>query len=211
MAIKHIDLETLLTRLQNIEKLPEEEINKLSWDTVNGICAESGVPHRAFFVSEKLKSAIVDFSTNHCINNYVLRNLIIIMGMTAKRFEEYDERYYQFILSTINNTDNDLKKQIRRFIWLYPQFKNYNNRWEYMASISKIPPKKESIETLMIWVNLDRENIVNVKDMPDVFINVVLKVLDEFLKKNKAWLGEVGNDYYEKAIAKLQMKLGQAK
>ncbi|MDR0443221.1 MAG: hypothetical protein LBH44_07445, partial [Treponema sp.] len=112
---KQLAYEALLSRLQGIDALSNEEISKLSWDVAStkGICSEGGKFYKAFFSSTEFKEKIIEFSEKYCINDYVLRNLIIVMGMSAMRLDEFDDRYYQFFLKNINNNDKKIKRQIR--------------------------------------------------------------------------------------------------
>jgi hypothetical protein len=192
-------LEEIKDRLNNIERLTDEELDKLSWDMLRQAASEYRNSLKEFFTKKETKNKIIEYITKYCKNNYVLRNLLSIMGLTGIHWKDYDDRYYQYIFENINNNDNSIKRQIKKYLPRFPQFENYTNKWEYIMSIPKIPPKKESIEySFYPYIK------TNISNLPEKYKKDVIKVFEDFINKNK--LHEKTRPYYEDIINKLQEK-----
>ena len=112
--------EMLLTRLQNMGKLTDEELELLSKDTDKEIRAEWGYISRPFFKSDDLKNCIVEFCTKYCKNDKILENILRVMRETVSRCKEFDDRYYQFSITNIDHTNKRIKYLISLYIWQFP-------------------------------------------------------------------------------------------
>jgi hypothetical protein len=192
-------LEEIKNRLNNIKKLTDEELDKLSWDILRQATLEYRNSLKDFFTAEETKNKIIEYVKKYCKNNYILRNLLAVMGLTGIHWKDYDGRYYQYIFENINNKDNSIKRQVRKYLPYFPQFENYTNKWEYIMTIPKIPPKKESIEySFYSYIKNNMENV------PEKYRKDTIKVFEDFINKNK--LHEKIKPQYEDIINKLKEK-----
>ena len=196
--------DALITRLQDIENLPERNLNKLSRDIDREIRGDFGyVPKdikMEFFTSKLIKNAIIDFSEKYCVNNYILENLIRIMGISSQ-YGDYDDVYYQFIFDNINNTDKKIKITVSYFIWRFPQFKNYENNWEYLVFIQKLHPKVQYLQLVLMMTKENPWNILGY--MPENCKNTIIELLQKYIDKNRKNYPQNIIELYEGAKNKL--------
>ncbi|MDR0444202.1 MAG: hypothetical protein LBH44_12440, partial [Treponema sp.] len=89
--------------------------------------------------------------------------------------------------------------QIRRFIWLFPQFLKYENNWDYIISIPKIPPKNESMQILRHIINWNRGNIVEYipREYKNIILDIFEKQIDKCEMQGCEYIEVVKNEYKE--------------
>jgi hypothetical protein len=189
-------LEKIQDCLRNIDNLAAEELDKLSYLILREAAAEYRHSRKDFFTMEETKNKLIEYITKYCNNTYSLRNILGVMGFTAIRFDDYDDRYYQFFLANINNPENSINMMIARFFPDFPQFEDFPNKWEYIISIPKIPPKKESITTFYGCVKSRLGHI------PAIYKNDIIKVFENYILKNNLHIST--KERYEEIINKLR-------
>ena len=190
------NVEKMQNSLQNMDTLSSEELDKLSYLMLGEAAAEYRHSRKDFFTAEKTKNKVIEYITKYCNNTYVLRNLLGLMGFTATRFDDYDSRYYEFLMANTNSSDNGVKRMISRFLPDFPQFETFENKWKYLLSIPFMPPKKDTIKTFYIEVKSRMGNI------PEIYKNDVVKIFENYMLKNDLHVSTKAK--YEEIINKLK-------
>jgi hypothetical protein len=183
--------------LLSLNKLNNDELDKLSYFILCESSSEYRHSRKTFFTSEETKEKIIEFVIHFCYTNYTLRNILGIMGFTSMRFTDYDERYFQFLLNNIDNPDNSIKKMLSRFLPAFPQFETLPNKWEYILAIPKIPPKKESISIFHRWIK------VRIGNIPARYKNQIIDIYDNYILKNNLHISTKAE--YENIIYELKV------
>jgi hypothetical protein len=175
--MKKQKIEQIQNGLANLVKLSEQELNELSYTILKEVAGEYTKVREDFFISKKFKEDIIKFNNTYALNLHILRNILGSMGFVATQFNDYDDIYYDCLLKNTKNIDNKIKMIIARFICNFPQFENNSNKWDYILSIAKIPPKKHSIDYFFFAVK-DRLEVI-----PSEYKNEIIKILSEQIPK----------------------------
>ena len=190
------NVEKMQNALQNMDTLSSEELDKLSYLMLKEASAEYRHNRKDFFTAEKTKNKVIEYITKYCKNPYVLRNLLGVMGFTATRFKDYDNRYYNFLKTNTKNQDNGVRKIITRFLPDFPQFETFENKWDYLMSIPNISPKKETVGIFYIEIKNRIDSI------PEIYKNSILKIFENYILKNDLHISTIAK--YEEIINKLK-------
>ncbi len=139
-------------------------------------------------------------------NLIILRDIIISIDEMNTRYGLIiSDDIFLFLLKYISN--KKVAFFIAAFITTVPQFKNYENKWDYILSIPNMTPKKDSIDIFRRIINkvLAKvpETLAILTKIPETLKNDVIKVFQDYLDKNPD-LHQYTKEEYEEIIKKLK-------
>jgi hypothetical protein len=119
--------------------------------------------------------------------------------MICRRFDINTKTSYDFLIRHINIKNKRIQFVIANQLPLLSEFDNCENKWEYILSIPKIPPKKASIDTFYRIINQQ------INKVPAHFRYDIIKILETHI--NGSNLHIVVYDYYTNLINQLKKGL----
>jgi len=121
--------------------------------------SEFGIVSLEFFSRPDLRESLVNIGNRFEDDDAILENVIRTLGTISQRCtvslqesqnlsEIYDvktQNVYAFLFSHKDSTNRIIKRLIAYTITFFPQFNDYDQKWDYIMSIPKIAPKKDSV------------------------------------------------------------------
>ncbi len=172
-----IDLDALKAKLVNSDDLKNEELKPISKVLMMEASREFSADRKNFFISKEVKAHILHIGKRvEELDPVGLRNILSCIGFIAIQYQEYDQEFYQFFKNNLEKSkDKRVRIAIARFFHKFPQFEDYEMKWDYIISIPKIPPKKES---KVYFVHAIKHRI---DEIPEKYKVIVSETLSGFL------------------------------
>jgi hypothetical protein len=181
-----INLKKIEDSINNINELKEDEVlffsKLINLESVGEFTSYRKEHYANFLFLYK----IINIARQYKNNATILRNIISAVGFICTRYSFYDDEGFNFIKDNIDNKNDIVKIAIVKNIYKFPQFNTWENKWDYLLTIPKILPKKESIEYFYRAINLC------IGTIPENLKERIRKIFCDFLEKNKI------NDYQKK-------------
>ena len=146
------------------------------------------------------------YITDEEVLEYVIRILITITErcpLLAQEQEKITDIYdpktqgmYDFLFSLKDSTNKKIKKLVAYSIPFFSQFSTYEQKWEYIISITRIAPKEESMNRFRLII----ENMID--EIPDVIKDVIIDSVQNFMQTRQ--LHNYTRQLYIDMIAKLR-------
>lgn len=142
--------------LKSFFSQPKEEILKMDEETAQEFleygmgCTfkEIGTNDFVFFQEnqQELAKALVVVGEKFSENDKLMFDIVRILGIQY-RFKVYTDTAYWFLQKQKYHKNKKIQCQVARFLFYFPQFKeSWEGKWDYIVSILKIPPKKETYD-----------------------------------------------------------------
>jgi len=130
-----------------------------------------------FFSNPIFIQKLLNIGEKYVSEKAVLAQVIAALGMISERCEIKPQNMYEFFLSNISSTDKKIKKQVAYAIPFFPQFDGYENKWEFILTIPKITPTKDSMRVFR-WI-IER----NLDVIPENLKGRISGILDDFIQR----------------------------
>ena len=156
---------------------------------------ETNSEYLKFFANAILARKLIEIGDYNKSNITLLCNILSLMGNMFRRYKlEITNEIWNFYLSCINI--KDAKYYVYLFLPIFPQFKNYNLKWEFICNMPNISPKKHSRENFYALI----KHYANSKIViPKEYKNKIINKFRDFLKDDK--IGDYTKSNYIQLIA----------
>jgi len=138
---------------------------------------ELGIDIKAFFSNPTIIEKLIKIGQKHEDDDRILEEIIKTVTNISWRFEVKTQNLYDFLVKHIESKNNKIKFAIASCVPYFSQFNNYNKKWEYVLSIPKIPPKKESIR-LFRWVIEEQ-----IDEIPSDLKENIVTIMEDYIDK----------------------------
>jgi hypothetical protein len=151
---------------------------------------------KPYFTRELVNNLLEIGKTN---NKNILCNIVSILGNMITRYNiEAEDRIFDYFVSL-----KDRKKKVNYYVSMFlpnfPQFKKWENKWDYLITIPEIAPKKKSMDNFYIKINsIIKENEI----IPIEYKEKIITLFEQFIDKNE--LSIYTKDLYDEVINKLK-------
>jgi len=162
--------------IKQFEKIPREEVSKF---------------YKPYFTDDLVDNLLRIGEANKKDTD-ILCNLISILGNIIVRYKvEATNKIFDFFIQS-----SHVKKvnyYVSLFICYLPQFKVWENKWDYIISIPTIAPKKRSKDNFFLEV---KKLINNGEEIPDEYKSKIRSLLNSFIEENNL-SNHTKNEYME--------------
>ncbi|MED0673934.1 hypothetical protein P4S95_27755 [Aneurinibacillus aneurinilyticus] len=168
--------EEMLRIINDLEALPENALSLIK-KVYKETCAEIGVDRISFFSNPSMMEKLITIAYNYEADEKILELFVRTLVMISERFKVNTQSLYSFLMRHAESKNKRIKFVVATRIVFLPQFDNYENKWEYILSIPKIPPKKDSMRVLRLVIKH------RIDEVPDELKKEVINVMRKFLDK----------------------------
>ncbi|ATA88033.1 hypothetical protein CGC50_13340 [Capnocytophaga gingivalis] len=200
---------------KNIRILENIRYNLYSWKSYDELSLEEIMKEFEKFPRKEYSSYYTSILTDRILikdileigrtfysNSNILINVISSLGNIVERYNfSPSDEIFEFLEKAISNKKANY--YVSLFIFSFPQYYNWEYRWDYLVSIPNIIPKKKSIINFLIGIKktirdeeiIPKEIIIKIINIIKLHINS--KLFNDYLK----------NDY-SNTLSLLEEKLG---
>ena len=154
---------------------------------------EFGAKSVEFFSRPRFIQSMLNIGAKYAVDGKILEYSIRTLTMIALRCsvdlqksqnisDIHDPRtqsMYEFLFRYKDSANKTIKKLVAYSIPYFPQFEEYEAKWEYILLIPKIAPQKDSM-------NEFREIIEKkITEVPDNLKGVIVEMFQNFIKKHE--------------------------
>ncbi|MEZ2660744.1 hypothetical protein [Aneurinibacillus aneurinilyticus] len=168
--------EEMLRIINGLEALPENVLSLIK-KVYKETCAEIGVNRINFFSNPSMMEKLIKIAYNYEADEKNLELFVRTLVMISERFKVNTQSLYSFLMRHAESKNKRIKFVVATRIVFLPQFDNYENKWEYILSIPKIPPKKDSMRVFRLVIKH------RIDEVPDELKKEVINVMRKFLDK----------------------------
>ncbi|MCI1693462.1 hypothetical protein [Aneurinibacillus aneurinilyticus] len=168
--------EEMLRIINDLEALPENALSLIK-KVYKETCAEIGVDRISFFSNPSMMEKLIKIAYNYEADEKNLELFVRTLVMISERFKVNTQSLYSFLMRHAESKNKRIKFVVATRIVFLPQFDNYENKWEYILSIPKIPPKKDSMRVFRLVIKH------RIDEVPDELKKEVINVMRKFLDK----------------------------
>lgn len=168
--------EEMLRIINDLEALPENALSLIK-KVYKETCAEIGVDRINFFSNPSMMEKLIKIAYNYEADEKNLELFVRTLVMISERFKVNTQSLYSFLMRHAESKNKRIKFVVATRIVFLPQFDNYENKWEYILSIPKIPPKKDSMRVFRLVIKH------RIDEVPDELKKEVINVMRKFLDK----------------------------
>ncbi|MWP50275.1 MULTISPECIES: hypothetical protein [unclassified Gilliamella] len=172
--------------IEHISELKQNEVLELSKLINLESVSEFTSYRKEHYATSIFLHKIINISKEYKNNAMILRNIISAVGFICTRYSFYDDLGFNFIVYNIKNENNIVRMAIVKNIYKFPQFKEWDYKWNYLLSVPQISPKNESIEYFYRAISLCIDIV------PENMKEQIIKIFYGYLEKNNI------NDYQKK-------------
>lgn len=140
-------------------------------------CAEIGVDRICFFSNPSVMEKLIKIACNNEADEKNLELFVRTLVMISERFKVNTQSLYRFLMRHAESKNKSIKFVVATRIAFLPQFDNYENKWGYILSIPKIPPKKDSMRVFRLVIKH------RIDEVPDELKKDVISEIKKFLDK----------------------------
>jgi hypothetical protein len=188
-----VELQEVSSIVESLEKSNPTDAYDLIKTVEKESRRELGTQSIEFFSRSELIQSLVNiggkYITEEAILEYVVRTLKTIAERCPINLQEnqrvsviHDPRtqeMYEFLFNLKDSTNKKIKMLVAYTIPFFPQFDEYKNKWEYILSIPRFSPKKESMNRFRMIIEYKIGEIPNaIKDEIVVLVNDFLESRD---------------------------------
>jgi len=154
---------------------------------------EFGARNIEFYSRPKFISSMVNVGKKYIADEIILEYIVRIIKTISERcpvdIQEnqkvsviHDPRtlcIYEFLFGLKYSTNKKIRMLVAHTIPFFPQFDEYEKRWEYILAIPKIAPKDDSMRRFR-WIIEQR-----IAEVPDELKGVVIDMFQKFLDTHR--------------------------
>jgi len=188
-------MENIAKKISEILDLLEHSEPEMPLSLIKEVESESrkdfGVHSIEFFSKPCFVQQLINIGNKYTKNETVLEQVVRIMKTISERcsvdsqknqrvstvFEVKTQALYNFLFSQKDSKNKKIKTLIAYTIPFFPQFDDYEQRWEYILSIPKITPKKQS-QLVFRWI-IEK----NIHVIPNGLKDTIIRVFQDFIEK----------------------------
>ncbi|MDM5247651.1 hypothetical protein [Lysinibacillus sp. G4S2] len=157
---------------------------------------EIGIVSEAFFSNPTITERLIRIGQKYNGNDQISEEIIRTVTTISNRFGVKTQNVYDFLISHIESKNNKIKFVIASCVPFLPQFDHYDKKWEYILSIPKIPPKKESIAVFRRVIKS------RIDEIPSNLKENMITIMENFITTKN--LHSVVHEFYEEVIEQLR-------
>lgn len=153
---------------------------------------ETNSKYIKIFANTALAEKLVQIGDCNKSNTTLLCNILSLIGNMFRRYNLYiTNEIWNFYLSCINI--KGAKYYVYLFLPIFPQFKYYSSKWEFICDMPNIPPKKQSRENFYALI---KHYVINKIVIPAEF---KIKIINKFrvLLENDKIGGHTKSNYIQ--------------
>jgi len=106
---------------------------------------ETNVSYSKVFSNEKLANKVIEIGEKNKSNTLLLSRILSLIGNMYRRYNlNISNNIWKFYLEC--TTISGAAYFVYLFLPLFPQFEDYKHKWDFIARIPYISPKKKSIQ-----------------------------------------------------------------
>ena len=143
-----------------------------------GSRGEFGVEPKAFFSNSDFIHKLLNIGTKYVSDEKIVEEVLLTLSLIVKRCDIKPQNIYDFLFAHIGTPNKKCQRHIAYALPFFPQFDEYEKKWEYILSIPKIPPKKDMISVFRWVIEHNEPNI------PDHIKGLVISILENFINSN---------------------------
>lgn len=138
-------LSDLRRDVQDVMSLTAAQVKTLSRLLIYESSREYTGARKDLFTDPAVKENLVILASERApADPITLRNTVACIGFAATRYDQYDDQFYAVLAANINSDSRPVKMVVARFVHRFPQFEKHPGKWDYIVSMPKLPPTKDS-------------------------------------------------------------------
>ncbi|MGY3188086.1 hypothetical protein [Lysinibacillus sp. TE18511] len=166
----------ILRIIKDLEALPENALSVVK-KVYKETCAEIGVDRITFFSNPAVLEKLIEIAYKYETDEKILELFVRTLVMISERFKVNTQSLYSFLMRHAGSKNKWIKFVVASRVAFLPQFDNYENKWVYILSIPKIPPKKDSMRIFRLVIKQSIDEVPD--DLKEEVINIMRKFIDK--------------------------------
>ncbi|GAB0170612.1 hypothetical protein LSPCS325_40490 [Lysinibacillus sp. CTST325] len=138
---------------------------------------EIGIVSEAFFSNPIVMEKLIKIAYNYETDEKILELFVRTLVMISERFKVNTQCLYSFLMRHAESKNKWINFVVATRLGFLPQFDNYENKWGYILSIPKIPPKRDSMRVFRLVIKQ------RIDEVPDELKKEIIIVMRKFLDK----------------------------
>ena len=139
--------------------------------------AEFGVDPRKFFSKSDVVQRLINIGKQYASDEKALEKVIAALVTISERCDIKPQNIYDFLFDYIDSPNKKIKMSVANALPFFPQFNSYEKKWEYILSIPKLTPKRDSMDVFR-WVIQYK-----IADVPHELKSTIIDIFKNVLKK----------------------------